>query len=53
MVNVMLYPCIVCSLFFLCVACLTGFVNCLVGQFAIYLGVVAIFNVMEVFIVLI
>ena len=51
----MLYPCIVCcallmDLFVLCVACLTVFVNCLVKQFAICLGVVAIlFYVMEVF----
>ena len=31
MVNVMLYPCILCvALFVLCVACLTVFVNCLV-----------------------
>ena len=37
--------------FVLCVACLTVFVNCLVKQFAICLGVVAILllNVMEVF----
>ena len=40
--SVMLYPCIVCvallmDLFVLCVACLTGFVNCLVKQFAICL----------------
>ena len=36
---------------FLCVACLTVFVNCLVKQFAMCLGVVAIllFNVMDVF----
>ena len=27
---------------YLCVACLTVFVNCLVKQFAMYLGVVAI-----------
>ena len=54
MVNVMLYPSIVCVallvyLFVLCV--LTVFVNCLVKQFAICLGVVAILllNVMEVF----
>ena len=45
------------SLYFMCcfinvsVACLTVFVNCLVKQFAICLGVVAILllNVMEVF----
>ena len=56
MVNVMLYPSILCvalliDLFDLCVACLTVFVNCLVKQFAICLGVVAILllNVMDVF----
>ena len=34
-----------------CVVCLTEFVNCLVKQFPIYLGVVVILllNVMEVF----
>ena len=47
MVSVMLYPCILCVsllvyLFVLCVACLTVFVNCLVKQFAMCLGVVAI-----------
>ena len=54
--SVMLYHCIVCvsvliDLFVLCVVCLTVFVNCLVKQFAICLGVVAILllNVMEVF----
>ena len=38
-------------LFVLCVACLTVFVNCLVKQFAMCLGVVAILllNVMNVF----
>ena len=38
-------------LFVLCVACLTEFVNCLVKQFAMCLGAVAILllNVMEVF----
>ena len=46
MVSVMLYPCILCVtllvyLFVLCVACLTLFVNCLVKQFAMCLGVVA------------
>ena len=44
--SVMLYPCM------LCVACLTVFLNCLVKQFAMCLGVVAIIllvNVMEVF----
>ena len=37
----------------LCVACLTVFVNCLVKQFAMCLGVVTILlvNVMDVFIV--
>ena len=37
--------------FFLGVACLTVFVNCLVKQFAMFLGVVAILllNVMDVF----
>ena len=52
----MLCPCMLCvallmDLFVLCVACLTVFVNCLVKQLAICLGVVAILllNVMEVF----
>ena len=38
-------------LFVLCIACLTVFVNCLVKQFAMCLGVVAILllNVMDVF----
>ena len=56
MVSVMLYPWIVCvsllmDMFVLCNACLTVFVNCLVKQFAICLGVVVILllNVMEVF----
>ena len=56
MVSVILYPCILCvallmDLIVLCVACLTGFVNCLEKQFAICLGVVVILllNVMEVF----
>ena len=51
-----LYPCMLCvallmCLFVLCVACLTVFVNWLVKQFVMCLGVVAIllFNVMEVF----
>ena len=49
MASVMLYPCMFCvalsmDLFF-CVACLTGFVNCLVKQFAICFGV--LLNVME------
>ena len=47
MVSVMLYPCIVCvallmDLFVLCVVYFTVFVNCLVKQFAMCLGVVAI-----------
>ena len=39
------------DMFVLCVACLTVFVNCLVKQFAMCLGVVVILllNVMEVF----
>ena len=54
MVSVMLYPCMVCvallmDLFDLCVACLTVFVNCfvncLVKQFAICLGVFCYFVV--------
>ena len=55
-VNVMWYPCILyvallVYLFVLCVACLTVFVNCLVKQFAMFLGVVAILllNVMNAF----
>ena len=54
--SVMLYPCMFCvalsvDLFVLCVACLTVFVNCLLKQFAICLGVVVILllNVMELF----
>ena len=54
MVSVMLYPCMFCvalsmDLFVLCVACLTVFVNCLVKEFAICLGVYGflLFNVME------
>ena len=54
--SVMLYPCMFCvallmDLFVLYFACLPVFVNCLVKQFAICLGVVAILllNVMEVF----
>ena len=56
MVSVMLYPCILCvallmDFFVLCVACLTVFVNFLVKQFAICLGLVIILllNVMEGF----
>ena len=55
MMSVMLYPCIFCIalllyMFVLCVACLTGYVNCLVKQFAIFLGMVVILllNAMEV-----
>ena len=54
-VHVMLYPRIFCvalviGLFVLCVLFLTEFVNCLVKQFAICLGVVCIMvlNVMKV-----
>ena len=56
--SVMLYHCIICvvllmDLFVLCVACLTVFVNCLMKQYAMCLGVVAILllTVMDVFIV--
>ena len=52
--SVMLYPCMLCvarlmCLFVLCVACLI--VNCLMKQFAMCVGVVAILllNVMDVF----
>ena len=55
MLGVMLYLCIFCAallidLFVFCVACLTVFVNCLVKQFAICLGVVVIllFNIIQV-----
>ena len=54
MVSVMLYPCMFCvtllmDLFVLCIACLTVFVNCVVKQFAICLGVFAILllNIMD------
>ena len=54
--SVMLYHCMLCvallmCLFVLSVACLTVFVNCLVKQFAMCMGVVAILllNVMDVF----
>ena len=45
--SVLLYPCILCvallmDLLVFCVACLTVFVNRLVKQFAMCLGVVAI-----------
>ena len=56
--SVRLYPCVLCvallmCLFVLCVACLTVFVNCLVKQFAMCVGVVAILllNVMDVCVV--
>ena len=56
MVSVMLCPCMLCvsllmCLFVLCFTCLTVFVNCLVKQFAMFLGVVAILllNVMDMF----
>ena len=50
MVSVMLYRCILCvallmDQFVLCVACLTVFVNYLVKQLAICLGVVCYFVV--------
>ena len=51
----MLYPCMLCvallmCLFVLCVVCLTVFVNCLVKQFAMCVGVVTVLllNVMDV-----
>ena len=54
--SVMLYPCMLCvallmCLFVLCVVYLTVFVNCLVKQFAMCVGVVVILllNVMDVF----
>ena len=54
MVSLMWYPCMFCvalsmDLFVLCVACLTAFVNCLVKQFAMCLGVfvILLLNVME------
>ena len=45
--SVMFYPCMFCvallmDLIVLCVGCLTVFVNCLVKQFAMCQGVVAI-----------
>ena len=45
------YGALLMCLFVLCVPCLTVFVNCLVKQFAMCLGVVAILllNVMDVF----
>ena len=59
MVSVMLYPCMFCvalsmDLFVLCVACLTVFVNCLLKQFAICLGVfvILLLNVMELLVCL-
>ena len=54
MVSVMLYPCLFCvalsmDLCVLCVTCFTVFVNCLVIQLAICLGVyvILLLNVME------
>ena len=51
MVSVMLYHCMFCVALSmgLCVACLTVFVNCLVKQFTICLGVfvILLLNVME------
>ena len=54
--SMMLCPCMLCVAllmcrFVLCVTCLTVYVNCLVKQFAMCLGVVAILllNVMDVF----
>ena len=54
MVSIMLYQCMFCvalsmDLFVLCLACLTVFVNCLMKQFAICLGVyvILLLNVME------
>ena len=51
--GVSLYVCVALSmeLFVLCVACLTVFVNCLVKQFAICLGVfiILLLNVMAMF----
>ena len=55
-VSVILHPCVLCvsllmDLFVLCALCLTVFVICLVRQFSMCLGVVAILvlNVMDVF----
>ena len=52
--SVMVYPCMLCvalsmDLFVLCVPCFTVFVNCLVKQFAICLGVfvILLLNVTE------
>ena len=54
--SVMVYPCMLCvallmCLFVLSIACLTVVVNCLVKQFTMCLGLVAILmlNVMDVF----
>ena len=51
--SVMLHPCILCVALLIClfVLCLTVFVNCMVKQFAMCLGVIAILllNVMDVF----
>ena len=53
MVSVMLYLCFLCVVLLmdLCVACLTVFVNCLVKQFAICLGVVVHLSVPSIVIV--
>ena len=51
--SVMLYPCMFCVALLMClfVACFTVFVNCMVKQFAVFLGVVVILlvNPMELF----
>ena len=51
--SVMLYPCMLCVALLMClfVLCLTVFVNCLVKQFVMCVGVVAVLllNVMDVF----
>ena len=53
--SVMFYPCMLCVALLMClfVLCLTVFVNCLVKQFAMCVGVVAILllNVMDVCVV--
>ena len=56
--SVMLYPCILCVallmyMFVLCVACLTVFENCLVKQFAMCVGVVAILLLNVIIIIII
>ena len=49
--SVMLYPCMLCVALLMCLFVCCVFVNCLVKQFAMCLGVVAILllNVMDVF----